>query len=45
MEDENDRIDFDNEDYFDHSGCGPIAASLLIIFLFWAIVGAICLFT
>ena len=35
----------DNQEYLDHSGCGPIAASLLFIFLFWAIAGAIYLFT
>ena len=35
----------DNQEYFDRSGCVPIAVSLLIIFLFWVIVGAIYLFT
>lgn len=33
------------EDYPDRSGCGPIAVALLIIFLFWVVVGAIYLFT
>lgn len=39
------RINFENEDYYDRSGCGPIVAALLIIFLFWVVVGGIYLFT
>ena len=35
----------DNQEYFDRSGCGSIAVTLLIIFLFWVVVGAIYLFT
>lgn len=35
----------EHEDYPDRSGCGPIAVALLIIFLFWVVVGAIYLFT
>lgn len=39
------RVDYDNEEYFDRSGCGPIASTLLIIFLFWVVVCGIYLFT
>lgn len=41
----NERISYENEDYYDRSGCGKIAAALIIIFLFWVVVGAIYLFT
>lgn len=43
---DNERIDIEpDEDYFDRSGCGPIAAALAIIALFLLVVGGICLFT
>lgn len=38
-----DRKDID--EYFDRSGCGKIAAAIVIIILFWVVVGAIYLFT
>lgn len=37
----NERINFENEDYYDRSGCGKIAAALVIIILFWIVVAVI----
>lgn len=34
-----------NEAYADRSGCGPIVATLIIIFLFWAVVIGVKMFT
>lgn len=44
-ENDNERIDFDNKDYFDRSGCASIAAAMGIIALFWIVLGGIYLFT
>lgn len=37
----NERISYENEDYYDRSGCGKIAAALVIILLFWVVVAII----
>ena len=42
---DNERIDLASEEYFDRSGCGPMAAALAIIALFWLVVGGLYLFT
>lgn len=34
----------DNEEYFDRSGCRPLAITFVVIVVFWVIVG-ICMFT
>lgn len=44
-ENNNEKIYFNNDEYFDRSGCGPLVVTLLIIFLFWVVVGGIYLFT
>lgn len=38
-------MDDDNEEYFDRSGCYPLALTFLCIVVFWVVVGCIYLFT
>lgn len=35
----------EHEDYPGRSGCGPILITLVVIVVFWAVVGGIYLFT
>lgn len=42
---DNEKINFDTDDYFERSGCGSIVVTLLIIALFWLVLGGIYLFT
>lgn len=42
---DNERIDLENEEYFDRSGCGPIVAVLAVIVMSLLVVGGLYLFT
>lgn len=35
----------DNEEYFDRSGCRPLAITIFAIVMFWVVAGCIYLFT
>ena len=45
MNEEQQIVENDNEEYFKHSGCGPILIMLVVIALILVVIGGIYLFT